>query len=173
MRPDLQVIAGLVAPGSRVLDLGCGSGELLAHLAEVHGCTGTGVAIAVGSVRLHHVALDGTPLAKVPLRIGIVDALLHVGGMVVARSDLGLSAHDPARAMAQVWRVDESVIDAATDGTTLVVLGADGFTALDDAGTTVARWEADVAPAGSAPHLVADVDSVLVLGTDMTVSGLR
>lgn len=171
---DILLVA---TAGPRLLALG-GDGTQrwerdLDDRADALACTGTGVAIAVGSVRLHHVALDGTPLAKVPLRIGIVDALLHVGGMVVARSDLGLSAHDPARAMAQVWRVDESVIDAATDGTTLVVLGADGFTALDDAGTTVARWEADVAPAGSAPHLVADVDSVLVLGTDMTVSGLR
>ncbi|MEO7589133.1 MAG: PQQ-binding-like beta-propeller repeat protein [Arachnia sp.] len=163
--------------GPRLLALG-GDGTQrwerdLDDRADALACTGTGVAVAVGSIRLHHVALDGTPMAEVPLRVGIVDELLHVGGMVVARSDLGLSAHDPARAMAQVWRFDESVIDAATDGTTLVVLGTDGFTALDDAGSTVARWEADVAPAGSAPHLVADVDSVLVLGTDMTIAGLR
>ena len=31
-RRDLEVIAQLVPPGSRVLDLGCGDGELLAHL---------------------------------------------------------------------------------------------------------------------------------------------
>ncbi|MEI2669609.1 MAG: methionine biosynthesis protein MetW [Nocardioidaceae bacterium] len=43
MRPDLQVVATLVQPGSRVLDLGCGTGELLAYLAKSHGCTGTGV----------------------------------------------------------------------------------------------------------------------------------
>ncbi|MCD6639253.1 MAG: methionine biosynthesis protein MetW, partial [Nocardioides sp.] len=43
MRPDLHVVAGLVAPGSRVLDLGCGTGELLHHLATERGCTVTGV----------------------------------------------------------------------------------------------------------------------------------
>ena len=32
MRPDLEIIADLVNPGARVLDLGCGEGELLAHL---------------------------------------------------------------------------------------------------------------------------------------------
>ncbi len=42
MRPDLQVVADLVPAGSRVLDLGCGDGALLAHLAT-KGCTGTGV----------------------------------------------------------------------------------------------------------------------------------
>jgi len=38
-------IAALVPPGSRVLDLGCGRGELLAHLIAVHGCSGYGVEI--------------------------------------------------------------------------------------------------------------------------------
>lgn len=43
LRPDLALIAGLVPNGSRVLDLGCGDGELLAHLTGVRDCTGTGV----------------------------------------------------------------------------------------------------------------------------------
>jgi methionine biosynthesis protein MetW len=42
-RRDLDVIAGLVPPGSRVLDLGCGRGELLAHLVRYKGCSGYGV----------------------------------------------------------------------------------------------------------------------------------
>lgn len=50
MRPDLDVVAGLVPAGSRVLDLGCGSGELLAHLFDAKGCSGTGVEIDEGSV---------------------------------------------------------------------------------------------------------------------------
>lgn len=45
MRPDLDVVAGLVPAGSRVLDLGCGEGELLRHLFHEKGCTGTGVEI--------------------------------------------------------------------------------------------------------------------------------
>jgi methionine biosynthesis protein MetW len=44
-RRELEVIAELVPPGSRVLDLGCGGGELLAHLRDVRGCTGYGVEI--------------------------------------------------------------------------------------------------------------------------------
>jgi methionine biosynthesis protein MetW len=45
VRPDLTVVAGLVRPGSRVLDLGCGEGELLDHLFRECGCTGSGVEI--------------------------------------------------------------------------------------------------------------------------------
>ncbi len=42
-RSDLDVIADLVPAGSRVLDLGCGRGELLAHLVAQKGCSGYGV----------------------------------------------------------------------------------------------------------------------------------
>jgi methionine biosynthesis protein MetW len=44
VRPDLQIVADLVPGGSRVLDLGCGPGDLLEHLAA-RGCRGTGVEI--------------------------------------------------------------------------------------------------------------------------------
>jgi len=39
----MEQIAALVPAGSRVLDLGCGTGELLAYLREHKGCTGYGV----------------------------------------------------------------------------------------------------------------------------------
>ena len=45
-RKDLEVIAQLVPQGSRVLDLGCGTGELLAYLQNTRGCTGYGVELA-------------------------------------------------------------------------------------------------------------------------------
>lgn len=46
MNEVLRHIAALVPEGSRVLDLGCGNGELLAHLQRERGCTGYGVEIA-------------------------------------------------------------------------------------------------------------------------------
>lgn len=44
-RPDFDVIAGWVAPGDRVLDLGCGDGTLLKHLIDTRGVQGVGVEI--------------------------------------------------------------------------------------------------------------------------------
>ena len=43
MRSDLAVIMGLIAPESRVLDLGCGDGELLAKLRVQKQVTGYGI----------------------------------------------------------------------------------------------------------------------------------
>jgi methionine biosynthesis protein MetW len=39
----MAMIAALVPEGSRVLDLGCGTGELLAYLQKHRGCSGYGV----------------------------------------------------------------------------------------------------------------------------------
>lgn len=46
MRPDLAVVADLVPRGATVLDLGCGDGNLLEHLARERGCVGSGVEIS-------------------------------------------------------------------------------------------------------------------------------
>lgn len=46
----MQTIARLVPVGSRVLDLGCGDGALLAHLQQTRGCTGYGIEIADANV---------------------------------------------------------------------------------------------------------------------------
>ncbi len=43
IRYDLQIIASWVEKGSSVLDLGCGSGELLHHLETKKNATGTGI----------------------------------------------------------------------------------------------------------------------------------
>jgi methionine biosynthesis protein MetW len=44
-RPDYDLIARLVPEGARVLDLGCGDGQLLADLMRLKGCQGYGIEI--------------------------------------------------------------------------------------------------------------------------------
>lgn len=68
LRPDLQLIAGWIAPGSTVLDLGCGDGALLAHLRDAKGCHGYGVEIA-----------DDNVLAATRRRVNVIQADLESG----------------------------------------------------------------------------------------------
>lgn len=42
---EYSIIAGIIEPGARVLDLGCGDGALLAFLKEKKDCRGTGIEI--------------------------------------------------------------------------------------------------------------------------------
>ena len=53
-RKDIELIAELVPHGSRVLDLGCGNGELLALLQRERGCSGYGIEIADANVLACH-----------------------------------------------------------------------------------------------------------------------
>jgi len=45
MRPDLEIIKNWINPDARVLDLGCGNGELLHFLQETRNITGIGLEI--------------------------------------------------------------------------------------------------------------------------------
>ena len=45
LRPDQALIAEWIAPSSRVLDLGCGDGALLAYLQNTRNVTGYGLEI--------------------------------------------------------------------------------------------------------------------------------
>ncbi|MEX0730438.1 MAG: methionine biosynthesis protein MetW [Aquisalimonadaceae bacterium] len=45
LRPEFSIISDWIAPGSRVLDLGCGDGTLLGHLRDTRQVTGYGLEI--------------------------------------------------------------------------------------------------------------------------------
>jgi methionine biosynthesis protein MetW len=50
LRPDLAIIADHVAPGSRVLDVGCGDGELMAALRDNRGVDARGLELDPANV---------------------------------------------------------------------------------------------------------------------------
>ena len=52
MRADLELISDWVAPNTRVLDLGCGNGALLSHLAEHKNVTGYGLEIDAENINI-------------------------------------------------------------------------------------------------------------------------
>ena len=65
----IQSIARLVPPGSRVLDLGCGNGELLAHLMAHRECTGYGVEI--DDAKVHACLVRGVNVLQLNLEDGL------------------------------------------------------------------------------------------------------
>ena len=50
MRRDLEIIAQMIAPESRVLDVGCGDGALLDHLVHRKGVDGRGIELSQAGV---------------------------------------------------------------------------------------------------------------------------
>lgn len=71
LRPDLDLICGWIEPNSRVLDLGCGDGALLAYLAAHHGVSGYGLEIDAASVAA--CVARGVDVIQTDLDEGLVD----------------------------------------------------------------------------------------------------
>jgi methionine biosynthesis protein MetW len=68
-RKDMEVVASLVPHGARVLDLGCGTGELLAHLCEHKGCSGYG--IEIDDANVHACVQRGVNVIQLNLEEGL------------------------------------------------------------------------------------------------------
>jgi methionine biosynthesis protein MetW len=50
LRGDLGLVAGIIEPGTRVLDIGCGDGELLDYLTQQKGVDGRGMELSQSGV---------------------------------------------------------------------------------------------------------------------------
>lgn len=102
MRPDLEIVAGLVAPGSRVLDLGCGDGQLLAHLIAERGCRGTGVdsdpAALISAIR------RGVPVIDLDLDTQLGEFADASYDLVVVSQTLQATQH-PALVLGEIARI--------------------------------------------------------------------
>ncbi len=68
-RQTLDTIARLVPEGSRVLDLGCGGGALLALLQRERGCTGYGVEL--DDAKVHDCVQRGVNVLQLNLEEGL------------------------------------------------------------------------------------------------------
>lgn len=51
LRQDLRLIADLVSPEARVLDIGCGDGALLGHLTQIKSADGRGIELSEAGVK--------------------------------------------------------------------------------------------------------------------------
>jgi methionine biosynthesis protein MetW len=80
-RADFAAIAEWIAPGSRVLDLGCGDGSLLKYLKERRNITGCGVEI--DDARVLACVKNGVSVIQGDLERGLADFTDHSFDYVV------------------------------------------------------------------------------------------
>ena len=107
LRPDLQLVAGLIPDGSRVLDLGCGSGSLLAHLMAEANCRGTGVEIDPESV-LAAISL-GVPVIELDIDSEL-DDFADCSYDVVVLSRTIQTIHRPLEVLQHMGRIADRLI---------------------------------------------------------------
>lgn len=107
LRPDLAAVAAAVPEGARVLDIGCGNGQLLAWLRDTKGVEGRGIELDAGDVA----AAVGRGLAVVQ---GDADTDLadypDSAFDVVILSNTLQAMHRPAAVLAQLVRIGRSAI---------------------------------------------------------------
>jgi len=102
VRADLDLVAQMIAPGSRVLDLGCGDGDLLAELIASRGCRGQGV--EVSREALHACVERGVPVVEADIDRGLPEFEDGAFDVVVLSQTLQ-AVRRPALALREVTRV--------------------------------------------------------------------
>jgi methionine biosynthesis protein MetW len=102
VRYDLQIIASWIAPGSRVLDLGCGSGDLLSHLIREKGISGTG--IEIDEARVAEAIARGLSVVHGDINEEIADYPDAAFDSVILSQTLQ-QVYDPGRLIREMLRV--------------------------------------------------------------------
>src|ERR1022692_436748 len=108
-RPDFHVIGEIVEPGSRVLDLGCGEGELLAWLMEHKQVLARGVEISSAQVR--RAISRGVSVYQGDIDEGLADYPDKAFDYVILSQTLQETRH-PLRVLREMLRVGRRAIVA-------------------------------------------------------------
>jgi methionine biosynthesis protein MetW len=107
LRPDLAQIAQWIAPNQRVLDLGCGDGELLHWLSHHQGCRSVGAEIA-----------DEKVLACVSRGVQVIQTDIDRGLEIFARGQFDVvvlsqalqSTHQTERVLREIGQIGAQCI---------------------------------------------------------------
>ncbi|HZP18772.1 MAG TPA: methionine biosynthesis protein MetW [Bauldia sp.] len=106
-RVDLLAVAELVAPGSRVLDVGCGDGQLLKLLEETRGVDGRGVEI--GQKNVNECVARGLSVIQGDADTDLVDYPDDAFDYVILSQTLQ-ATHRPREVLEQLLRIGRKAI---------------------------------------------------------------
>ena len=107
MRSDLQLIADLVQPKTRVLDLGCGNGELLSYLKKHKSVTGYG--LDVDAVNIEQCLQKGVNVIEHDLNGGLESFASNSFEIVVMTETLQ-SVKAPDQLLLEMLRIGNECI---------------------------------------------------------------
>jgi len=102
MRYDLQIIASWIEPGARVLDLGCGEGDLLHYLEKNRQVVGTGIERVES--RVAHAIEKGLSVLHGDINVEILDYPDHSYDYVILSQTLQ-QVYEPASLLQELLRV--------------------------------------------------------------------
>jgi len=107
MRFDYQVIVDLIEKGSRVLDLGCGDGELLALLTKEKDCTGSG--LEIDEKAIYKSMAKGISVSHGDIDTGLPDYASKRFDYVILNESIQEILH-PTQVLLEALRVGRKVI---------------------------------------------------------------
>lgn len=101
-RVDYSIIAEWIEPGSRILDLGCGNGELLSFLIETKNVKGMGIELSPG--RVIECTGRGIPVVNQDLNLGMSNFKSQSFDYVILSQTLQVM-HHPQELLSEMLRV--------------------------------------------------------------------
>jgi methionine biosynthesis protein MetW len=107
IRADLQLIADMIEPGARVLDIGCGDGALLEHLVYVKQVTGRGIELSQEGVNA--CVSHGLSVIQGDADTDLVDYPAEAFDYAILSQTLQ-ATHDPRHVLEQLVRIGRRAV---------------------------------------------------------------